>query len=746
MTRRDVRRNQLMGSARPRLEALEARDTPALIGGLDPSFGTAGRTTVAGLAFAAAAHQADGKVVAVGNTAGDLLVARFNPDGSLDASFNATGKRTLDFGGQDNGSGVAVQTDGRIVVVGFNTPSGNAVVARFNPDGMPDTSFAGTGSRLVDLGGPVDRFSAVVVQPDGKLVASGFNGGGNFVVARFNGGDGSNDLAFGGTGVVTQDVGGIDFASALALQPDGKIVVAGGNGADFAVARFTSGGAIDAGTFNPAGIIPGTRQIDIAGGIDFASGVAVQPDGKIVLGGNTPSDFAAARVNADGSLDLSFNGTGKQTVDVGGANDAATALALQPDGRILLIGTSGTLPATDIAVVRLTPTGVLDTGFDADGRATANSGATEQISAGLLTPQGRIVVVGTEGGNGFVARLIGSVEKGTRLAAGGSIDAAARVFVPTAAGQFGTPAAATLSPFGALGVNVRVATADVDGDGFADTILVTGPGTPTRFAVVSGRDNTTLLVPPTAPFVGSEGFAGGGFVAAADFDNDGRAQFVFTPDQGGGPRVAIYSLVGTTATVRANFFGIDDAGFRGGARAAAGDVNGDAVADLAVAAGFQGGPRVAVFDGKTVFGATRTKLVNDFFAFPDVLRNGVFVAIGDVDGDGFGDLIIGAGPGGGPRVLTLSGQTLATKGAAAAIDGRLSNFFVAGADSDRGGVRVAAVDADGDGRADVAVATGEGRPSRVRVYLGKNTTAGEPTQFQDIDPFNATLAGGVFVG
>jgi hypothetical protein len=175
------------------------------------------------------------------------------------------------------------------------------------------------------------------------------------------------------------------------------------------------------------------------------------------------------------------------------------------------------------------------------------------------------------------------------------------------------------------------------------------------------------------------------------------------------------------------------------------------VPDLAVAAGFGGGPRVALFDGKSLLTGP-TRLVGDFFAFPgndtSTLRNGVFVTIGDVDGDGFGDLIFGAGPGGGPRVLTLSGKTLLGAGPDAAQAGPLMNFFVAGNQADRGGVRVAAKEADGDTKADLAVGSGEGDPADVRVYLGKSVTGPtEPTTFQDISVFGgATLPGGVFVG
>src|SRR5262249_22592602 len=146
---------------------------------------------------------------------------------------------------------------------------------------------------------------------------------------------------------------------------------------------------------------------------------------------------------------------------------------------------------------------------------------------------------------------------------------------------------------------------------------------------------------------------------------------------------------------RASFLGITgDADFRGGARAAIGDVNADGTKDVVVAAGVGGGPRVAGFDGKGVCG-DQEKPVSGFVAFPGddatSLRNGAYVTVGDVDGDGFADLIFGGGPGGAPRVYGLSGALVSSGDMNAAYGAPVANFFVNGNTSDRSGVRVSAV-------------------------------------------------------
>jgi len=443
----------------------------------------------------------------------------------------------------------------------------------------------------------------------------------------------------------------------------------------------------------------------------------------------------AGDVNGDGFSDLIL---GTRYADAGGTNRGEAYVvfgATNRGGTVLSLNALGVSGFTlrgfqDNALAGRSVAGVGDA--NGDGLDDLLVGA-RGTSVGAITPGEAYVV--------FAPAVVG------RLITSGPPNGQALVFLPGATGQYATSPIATANPFGPS-QTPRSAVGDVNGDGVEDAILVTGPGLPIRVAVISGADNSTLLVAPFDPFGGD--FLGGGFVASANFDGVGSAEFVVTPDQGGGPRVTIFSLVNGTPVVRSNFFGIDDSNFRGGCRAALGDVNRDGTPDLAVSAGFLGGPRTALFDGKTMF-TTPLRLVGDFFAFSGsdavTLRNGVFVAVGDVNGDGFAELIFGGGPGGAPRVFILDGALVAANNVAGAQSNPVANFFVNGNSVDRGGVRLAVKDADGDAKADVVASSGEGSPARVRVYLGKNfTTNGEPATFQDLDPFGVALAGGVFVG
>lgn len=285
-----------------------------------------------------------------------------------------------------------------------------------------------------------------------------------------------------------------------------------------------------------------------------------------------------------------------------------------------------------------------------------------------------------------------------------------------------------------LPVGARVAEADFTGNGVADIVVGYGPGTSTLVRIYDGATGAEIF--SIAPFEAA--FTGGVYVAAGDINGDGIPDLVITPDEGGGPRVRV--IDGKTFNVIADFLGIDDPNFRGGARAAIGDIDGDGVGDLVVAAGFQGGPRVAGFQGQSLATGSPTRLFGDFFAFEQDLRNGIFVAVGDIDGDGFAELIAGGGPGGGPRVTAFSGKALLSNEYE-----KRANFF-GGDEANRGGIRLAVKDLDGDDRADLVVGAGSGAGSRVTAYFGKDIpTVGAPPAAFDFDALPG-FTGGVFVG
>ncbi len=357
-------------------------------GEVDPSFSGDGKATITfDLGGAGTdrcgdvALQADGKIVVVGTvqtaTDSDFGVARLNADGSPDVSFSGDGKTSIDFGvSTDEAWAVDLLPDGRIVVAGTALIASLGFrfgVARLESDGSLDTSFSGDGKAYVDFGQVEERAWDVAVQPDGKIVVAGgatyWMNEYHYAIARLNP-NGTLDNSFGGDGtVMTSFVGDFDMAKSIAIQLDGKIVVAGGmedlyyNG-EFAVARFNTNGSLDT-SFNGTGKV--TVGFDVvAYGHDGAEAVAIQPDGKIVLGGEVQAnasgkhDFGAARLHANGSLDTSFKFTGTSIIpfNAGGVGeDKCRDLVIQDDGKIVLVGEVERVSSGhyDFGVTRLMP-------------------------------------------------------------------------------------------------------------------------------------------------------------------------------------------------------------------------------------------------------------------------------------------------------------------------------------------------------------------------------------------------------
>jgi len=341
--------------------------------------------------------------------------------GDLDPSFGVGGQLQIDFNhSTDIANDVALQPDGRIVCVGLTYTNNDYskedfAVSRHNADGSLDMSFGIGGKTMTDFPGLAAVASSVVVQPDGKLVVAGgafpqFTFLGDFEIVRYNA-DGSLDQGFGNGGVVTTSFPGQgSYAFAVALQPDGKIVAAGtdfvnfqpseaSSNTDFALARYNADGTPDM-SFGLGGKV----TTDFHGFNDDAFSILVQPDGKLVAVGSALDlanfyDFAAARYLPNGTPDATFGVGGKVVNDFNaGAFDRARAAALQPDGKIVAAGFSsfnGTL-SQPFVVVRWTAGGVLDGTFGGgDGEVEINFGSFNQTAYDvLLQPDGKIVTAG----------------------------------------------------------------------------------------------------------------------------------------------------------------------------------------------------------------------------------------------------------------------------------------------------------------------------------------------------------------
>jgi uncharacterized delta-60 repeat protein len=410
--------------------AVSLAGTAQAAGALDMSFGNQGRVLTDFFTKMDIANdmlvQPDGKIVVVGLTHIDFTawydfgIVRYNSDGTLDSTFGNGGKVSTDFSVDDNAFSVALQSDGKLVVVGttvgiFGSTQIDFAVARYNTNGSLDSTFGNGGKVTFDFSTMADIARAVVIQSDNKIVIGGtvrIDHGGNhdtdFGLARLNS-NGTLDTSFDGDGKVNMHIpAGLgwtnDELSALALDSNGKIVASGvsiGSNKNSVLLRYNSNGSLDT-TFDSDGMV--ITDFFGTGDSDDIRAMALLPDGKIQTMGyafNAPSTFgfALARYNTDGSLDTNFSGDGKAFTPAPTGTETPTDMALTPGGKIVVASYTA---IGNYTVLRYLNNGEIDSAFGERGRistyVSANSSPASTIA---VQTDGKILVGGQNTGVGL---------------------------------------------------------------------------------------------------------------------------------------------------------------------------------------------------------------------------------------------------------------------------------------------------------------------------------------------------------
>ena len=384
----------------------------------DTTFGTNGKvaTNLGGddIGNAVAIDSSD-RIIVAGLTgavgSGDFAMVRYDTDGALDSTFGAAGRVITNLGADDRGRSVAIDATGKIVMGGDSLVSASDfAVARYDGNGTLDSSFNGSGYVTTDFNNSAEPAMNITIDQNGKIVAAGFAHNGtdyDFALARYKD-DGSLDASFGTNGLVTTDLGGDERISAVAIDSNGKIVVVGrtGNASDYNIAfvRYSDDGTLDT-TFGASGIV----TIDFGTVDDRAREIAFDSDDKLVIVGKTgapgSSNFVVMRYNNDGLPDTTFGTNGVVITDIGG-DDRARDIVIDPNGKILIIGTSDSQGGNDFAVLRYNSDSTLDTTFGVNGIATVDFGGDDRGVGIALDSNNMIIVAGRSdsgSGNDFVA-------------------------------------------------------------------------------------------------------------------------------------------------------------------------------------------------------------------------------------------------------------------------------------------------------------------------------------------------------
>ncbi len=385
-------------------------------GTLDPTFGTNG-VVVTDLGSVSdfgvnIALQADGKIIMAGSGSAPII-ARYNLDGTLDTTFGTGGKLTTIFGGV-----VALQSNGKLILGGGL--NGGIELARYSSNGVLDTTFGINGVASVwENNNSNFRLSLgdLAIQPDGKIVVVGSEEaiGGNHVyclIARVT-----------GNGILDENFRAFfdesnfpdserNFCEAVALQSDGKILLSGHaepnfQGMAIILGRLMAGPnpLLDP-TFGTNG--HGTVVTPIASFTHGRGALAIQANGKIVIAGTTNGNLVLARYNSNGTLDSTLGGSGIVITDLG-QNEVGNDLAIQRDGKILVVGKSDSGTGSDFLLVRYNSDGSLDTTFGDAGKVISDLGGSEYISGMALQLDGKILATGAKDGDAILARYEGTL-------------------------------------------------------------------------------------------------------------------------------------------------------------------------------------------------------------------------------------------------------------------------------------------------------------------------------------------------
>lgn len=390
-------------------------------GSLDTSFGTNGKVVTDIYGLGDEAHdivvQSDGKIlvagfcrVSVGNS--DFCVVRYNTDGSIDTGFGINGVASVNivaFSSNNNSSDEAqrvfIQNDGKIVLTGLSTNRSNSddyyAAARFNSDGVLDTTYGTNGTVIFDFGGrDSGRPADATMLDNNKVIISGYTGSPRDFASGQLDATGNLDQNFSIDGKQTTDVGGtFDEAYAVTNDASGNIYVAGEGDNDFSIIKYSPSGRLDT-TFNSNGIV----STNIATGEIGIRSLAILPDGKIMAVGvifssTTDRDIILIKYNDDGSLDTSFGTNGYSRFDIdAGSEDIARSLTLQNDGKIVVSGSLFTAGDSYFFTTRFNTDGTIDNSFSGNGVRIETFGPGFNIAYTVkMQPDGKLLVAGYVG-------------------------------------------------------------------------------------------------------------------------------------------------------------------------------------------------------------------------------------------------------------------------------------------------------------------------------------------------------------